>query len=490
MPHIELPEPDAGVIRRRPILIEGLKSRVGADLLILDEDGRRAYETDAFTAYRNVPMLVVLPRTTEEVSKILKFCHENDVKVIPRGAGTSLCGGALPTEDAIVLCVSKMNRVLEVDYANRFARVEAGITNLEITSRVAPKGFFYAPDPSSQLACTIAGNLAMNSGGAHCLKYGVTTHNVLGVKMVLIDGTIVDIGGTSLERNGYDLLSFVIGSEGQLGVVTEATVKILPAAEGARPLMIGFRSPEAAGSCVAAIIAAGIIPVAIEYMDRAAIEVCEAFAGAGYPLDVEALLIVEVEGSENEIGILLGRIAEIAAAHDPKTVVMSSGPEQSARIWAGRKAAFGAIGRISDYLCMDGTIPLAQLPHALTRISQICAEHELKVANIFHAGDGNLHPLVLYDANNPSEADRAEMAGEAILKLCVELGGCLTGEHGVGIEKRELMASQFSPTDLAVQMRVKTVFDPTWRLNPAKVFPLAATETMRAGRAASTPEAA
>ena len=426
MPHIELPEPEAGVLRRRAIIIEGLKNRVGMDVLIVDEDGRRAYETDAFTAYRCMPMLVVLPRTTEEVSKILKYCNESDVKVIPRGAGTSLCGGALPSEDAIVLCISKMNRVLEIDFANRFARVEAGITNLEITARVAERGFFYAPDPSSQLACTLAGNLAMNSGGAHCLKYGVTTHNVLGVKMVLIDGTIVEIGGTTLDRGGYDLLSLVIGSEGQLGVITEATVKIVPSAEASRPMMIGFRSPEAAGSCVAAIIAAGIIPVAIEYMDRAATEVCEAFAGAGYPLDAEALLIVEVEGSENEIGILLGRIAEIAARHDPKTVTISSNPYQSARIWAGRKAAFGAIGRISDYLCMDGVIPLSQLPHALTRISQICAEHGLRVANIFHAGDGNLHPLILYDANSPDEADRAEVAGAAILRLCVELVGCLT----------------------------------------------------------------
>ena len=490
MPHIELPEPEAGVLRRRAIIIEGLKNRVGMDVLIVDEDGRRAYETDAFTAYRCMPMLVVLPRTTEEVSKILKYCNESDVKVIPRGAGTSLCGGALPSEDAIVLCISKMNRVLEIDFANRFARVEAGITNLEITARVAERGFFYAPDPSSQLACTLAGNLAMNSGGAHCLKYGVTTHNVLGVKMVLIDGTIVEIGGTTLDRGGYDLLSLVIGSEGQLGVITEATVKIVPSAEAARPMMIGFRSPEAAGSCVAAIIAAGIIPVAIEYMDRAATEVCEAFAGAGYPLDAEALLIVEVEGSENEIGILLGRIAEIAARHDPKTVTISSNPDQSARIWAGRKAAFGAIGRISDYLCMDGVIPLSQLPHALTRISQICAEHGLRVANIFHAGDGNLHPLILYDANSPDEADRAEIAGAAILRLCVELGGCLTGEHGVGVEKRELMTTQFTASDLDVQMRIKSVFDPQWRLNPAKVFPLDASEDQRAGLAASTPEAA
>ncbi|MBN9245974.1 MAG: FAD-binding protein, partial [Hyphomicrobium sp.] len=365
-----------------------------------------------------------------------------------------------------------------------------GVTNLAITGAVAADGFFYAPDPSSQLACTIGGNIGMNSGGAHCLKYGVTTNNVLGVKMVLIDGTIVELGGAHLDAAGYDLLGLIVGSEGQLGVVTEATLRILPLAEGARPMLMGFQSAEDAGACVAAIIAAGIIPVAIEYMDHAAIEVCEAFAGAGYPLDVEALLIVEVEGSESEIGILLGRIAEIAARFDPKTVQISADADQSARIWAGRKAAFGAIGRISDYLCMDGTIPLAQLPHALTRISQICAEYGLKVANIFHAGDGNLHPLILYDANDPEQAANAEIAGETILKLCVELGGCLTGEHGVGIEKRELMTTQFSPTDLAVQMRIKTVFDPTWRLNQAKVFPLAITDVMRAGDAASTPEAA
>jgi glycolate oxidase len=490
VPHIKVPEAEAETLRRRPQLIEGLKARVGADVLIVDEDGRRAYETDAFTAYRRIPMLVVLPRTTDEVAAVLRFCHENDVKVIPRGAGTSLCGGALPTEDALVLCLSKMNKVLEIDTVNRVARVESGITNLEISSRVKGLGFFYAPDPSSQLACTIGGNVAMNSGGAHCLKYGVTTHNVIGVKMVLMDGGIVEIGGSALESQGYDLLSLVIGSEGQLGIVTEATVRLVPLPEGARPVMIGFRSPEAAGSCVAAIIAAGIIPVAIEYMDRAAIEVCEAYAKAGYPLDVEALLIVEVEGSENEIGVLLMRIGEIAARYEPKVVMASSGPEQSARIWAGRKAAFGAIGRISDYLCMDGTIPLAQLPHALTRISQICAEHDLKVANIFHAGDGNLHPLILYDANHPGEADRAEAAGESILKLCVELGGCLTGEHGVGIEKRELMSEQFSPADLVVQMRIKSIFDPKWRLNPAKVFPLQMSEQWRLGLTSNAAEAA
>ena len=476
---VRLPEPDLGVIGRRSIIIQDLARLVGSDALITDPDGCRAFETDALTAYRRVPLLVVLPRSTEQVSKILRYCSENDLKVIPRGAGTSLCGGALPAEDAIVVCISKMNRMIDVDYDNRTARVETGITNLAISARVAERGFFYAPDPSSQLACTLAGNLAMNSGGAHCLKYGVTTHNVLGVKMVLIDGTIVEIGGPYLEAPGYDLLSLAIGSEGQLGLITEATVRIIKAAEGARPMLVGFDSAQAAGACVAAIIAAGIIPVAIEYMDKPAIHVCEAFANAGYPLDVEALLIIEVEGSEAEIASLLNQIADIASKFGPKSLEISSDADQSARIWAGRKSAFGALGRISDYYCMDGTIPLGQLPHVLTRIGQICASYGLKVANIFHAGDGNLHPLILYDANIPEEAVKAEHAGAEILKLCVEVGGCLTGEHGVGIEKRDLMPVQFTPTDLSVQMRIKSLFDPGWLLNPAKVFPLEASDAAR-----------
>lgn len=490
MTSLRLPDPDQAVISRRAAIIEDIARLIGRDALIADEDGRRAFETDALTAYRRVPLLVVLPRTTEDVSKVLRYCHDNGLKVIPRGAGTSLCGGALPAEDAIVLCVSKMNRILDVDYANRCARVESGITNLAISARVSGNGFFYAPDPSSQLACTLAGNLAMNSGGAHCLKYGVTTNNVLGVRMVLIDGTVVDIGGAHLDAPGYDLLSYVIGSEGQLGVITEATVRILRAAEGARPMLVGFGSPESAGACVSGIIGAGIVPVAIEYMDKPAIEVCEAFASAGYPLDVEALLIIEVEGSDTEIGVLLNRIAEIASAYQPKSMVISTDPDHSARIWAGRKAAFGAVGRISDYYCMDGTIPLGQLPHVLTRIGEICSGYGLKVANIFHAGDGNLHPLILYNANSPEEAEKAELAGADILRLCVEVGGCLTGEHGVGIEKRDLMTVQFSPTDLAVQMRIKTVFDSGWLLNPAKVFPLDVSAAHTDQRAAAAPRAA
>ena len=457
---------------RRDQIVADLVRIVGADLVIADEDGRRAFETDALTAYRRMPLVVVLPRSTEEVSRVMRYASDNGIKIVPRGAGTSLAGGALPAEDAIVLCISKMNRVLDIDYAARVARVESGITNLAISEAVGARGFFYAPDPSSQLACTIAGNLAMNSGGAHCLKYGVTTNNVLGLKIVLTTGEVVEIGGAHLDAEGYDLLGLIVGSEGQFGVITEATVRIIRAAEAARPMLIGFNSSEDAGRCVSAIIASGIIPVAIEFMDKPAIEVCESFAKAGYPLDVGALLIVEVEGSEEEIEGLLSQIRDIAQAFGPKKIVISDGPVQSAKIWKGRKSAFGAIGRISDYYCMDGTIPLGRLPEVLTSISEICARHGLKVANIFHAGDGNLHPLILYEANDAEQSARAELAGAEILTLCVKVGGCLTGEHGVGIEKRDLMRVQFSDTDLALQMRIKTVFDPGWLLNPAKVFPL------------------
>ncbi len=469
---VALPEPDAAIMSRREAIVEDLRRLVGAGAVIADEDGRRAYETDALTAYRRLPLVVVLPASTEEVSRVLAYCHQHGIKVVARGAGTSLSGGALPAEDAVVVGVSRMNRVLEIDYMNRIARVEVGITNLGISDIVKARDFFYAPDPSSQLACTLAGNIGMNSGGAHCLKYGVTTNNVLGLKMVLMDGEVIEIGGAHLDSPGYDLLGLVIGSEGQLGIATEATVRILRAAEGARPMLLGFDSSEAAGQCVAAIIGAGIVPVAIEFMDRPAIHVCEAFAKAGYPLEVEAMLIIEVEGSNEEIADLLAVITEIAKPFAPKAMRISQSAEQSAAIWKGRKAAFGAIGRISDYYCMDGVIPLGKLGEVLVAISHICDKHGLRVANIFHAGDGNLHPLVLYDANDAAQAERAEQAGHEILELCVASGGCLTGEHGVGIEKRDLMRVQFTETDLALQMRIKTVFDPKWLLNPAKVFPL------------------
>jgi glycolate oxidase len=469
---LALPEPDRAVVRQREAIVADLRKLVPPGTIISDEEGRRAYETDALTAYRRMPLAVALPASTEEVSRLLRYCHANDIKVVARGAGTSLSGGALPAEDALVIGVSRMNQVLDIDTLNRTARVQTGITNLGISDAVKPQGFFYAPDPSSQLACTLAGNLGMNSGGAHCLKYGVTTNNVLGLRMVLIDGEIVDIGGAHLDAAGYDLMGLVIGSEGQFGIVTEATVRILRSPEGARPMLLGFGSSEAAGNCVSAIIGAGIIPVAIEFMDKPAIQVCEAFAKAGYPTDVEALLIVEVEGSNDEIADLLALVSDIARRFNPSVMRVSQSPEQSAAIWKGRKSAFGAIGRISDYYCMDGVIPLGRLGEVLVAISRICDRHGLKVANIFHAGDGNLHPLILYDANNAEQAERAEEAGAEILKLCVAVGGCLTGEHGVGIEKRDLMRVQFDRTDLALQMRLKTVFDPKWLLNPAKVFPL------------------
>ena len=474
MTSLAILEPNSAVISRRDELIRGLRELVPSGCVVSDEDGRRTFETDALTAYKQMPLAAVLPTSTEQVSRVLKYCKANAIKVIARGAGTSLCGGALPSEDSIVLGVSKMNAVLDINYQNRTARVQTGITNIDISNAVSPDKFFYAPDPSSQLACTLAGNLGMNSGGAHCLKYGVTTNNVLGLKIVLMDGEIVEIGGDELDAPGYDLLGLIIGSEGQFGVVTEATVRILRSAEGARPMLMGFGSSEAAGECVSAIIGSGIIPVAIEFMDKPAIHVCEEFAKAGYPLDVEALLIIEVEGSEDEIEGLLTRIQEIAAPFKPTGIRVSQSAAESAAIWLGRKSAFGAIGRISDYYCMDGVIPLGKLSQVLVEIGAICKRHKLRVANIFHAGDGNLHPLILYNANDPDEMERAEKCGAEVLELCVKAGGCLTGEHGVGVEKRELMLSQFTQTDLEHQMRIKTMFDPDWLLNPAKVFPLEA----------------
>lgn len=472
MTQIAFPVPDPTILARRDSIIAGLGQLVDANCLITAEDERRAFETDALTSYRRLPMAVVLPRTTEEVSAVLKFCNEQGVYVVARGAGTSLAGGAIPQEDAVVVGISKMNRVLDVDYASRTMRVQAGITNLAVTGMVSSDAFFYAPDPSSQLACTIAGNIAMNSGGAHCLKYGVTTNNILGARMVLIDGTIVDIGSDALDSPGLDLLGLIIGSEGQLGVVTEATLRILPMPEGARPVLFGFPTSEAAGAAVAAIIGAGIIPVAMEFMDKQAIEICEAYAHAGYPLDVEAMLIIEVEGSETEMEDMLSRIVAIARQHGVTTVKESQSAMEAALIWKGRKSAFGATGRIADYVCMDGTIPTGQLPFVLKRMDEIVKSYGLRVANVFHAGDGNLHPLILFNINDPVEQQKAEDAGNDILKLCVDVGGCLTGEHGVGIEKRDLMPHQFNADDLEQQMRVRAVFDPAWRLNPAKVFPL------------------
>ena len=409
---------------------------------------------------------------------MLRICHEEGVPVVPRGSGTSLAGGALPTADSVILGVARMNEVLETDYDNRIIRVQSGRTNLSVSGAVEEEEFFYAPDPSSQLACAIAGNVAMNSGGAHCLKYGVTTNNLLGVTMVMMDGTVVEIGGAHLDAGGLDLLGVICGSEGQLGVVTEATLRILRKPEGARPVLMGFDSNEVAGACVSDIIKSGILPVAIEFMDRPCIRACEAFAKAGYP-DCEALLIIEVEGSGDEIAWQLGKIIEIAKRHDPVELREAQDADEAGRIWLGRKSAFGAMGQINDYMCLDGTIPVSSLPYVLRRIGELSQEFGLDVANVFHAGDGNMHPLILFDANKPGDLETCEAFGAEILKLCVEAGGCLTGEHGVGVEKRDLMLHQYDPVDLEAQLNVKDVFDPKWLLNPAKVFPLSVTENRR-----------
>lgn len=474
-----MPVPDAAVIARKDRLVARLREVLPMDAVISDISETRAYECDGLTAYRCPPLCAVLPANTAEVAAILKICHELNVPVVPRGSGTSLAGGALPTADSVIIGVAKMNGVIETNYDDRYIRVQTGRTNLSVTGAVETNGFFYAPDPSSQLACAIAGNIAMNSGGAHCLKYGVTTNNLLGVTMVMMDGTIIEIGGAHLDAGGLDLLGVICGSEGQLGVVTEATLRILHKPEGARPVLMGYDNSEVAGQVVTDIIKAGVLPVAIEFMDRPCIEATEKFAQAGYPM-CEALLIVEVEGSDAEIDAQLALIMEIARKHNPVELREAKSADEAARIWLGRKSAFGAMGQINDYMCLDGTIPVSALPFVLKRIGEMSKEFGLDVGNVFHAGDGNMHPLILFDANKEGDLELCEAMGAEILKLCVEVGGCLTGEHGVGIEKRDLMHVQFATADLEAQMAVKDVFDPKWLLNAAKVFPLDSSSPRRA----------
>jgi glycolate oxidase len=467
-----MPDPDRAIMARRDEIAGRLREIVPGEGVVTAPEEMRVYESDGLTAYRQLPMIVVLPSTVDQVSRVLRYCHEEGIKVVPRGAGTSLSGGALPLADGIVLGMAKFNRVIEIDYDNRCAVVQPGVTNLAVTQAVEHQGFYYAPDPSSQIACTIGGNVAENSGGVHCLKYGLTTNNVLGIEMVLITGEVVRLGGRHLDAEGYDLLGLMVGSEGLLGVVTEVTVRILPAPETARAMLVGFSSSEDAGACVAGIIGAGIIAAGMEMMDGPAIRAAEEFVHAGYPLDVEALLIIELDGPEAEVDHLLDRVGDIARTHDAVSVKVSNSDDERLSFWAGRKAAFPAVGRISpDYYCMDGTIPRHQLPTVLARMRTLSEAHGLRVANVFHAGDGNLHPLILYDANIPGELESAEAFGAEILRLCVEVGGVLTGEHGVGVEKRDLMGVMFTETDLDHQMRVKCAFDAKGLLNPGKVFP-------------------
>jgi glycolate oxidase len=469
---VAMPATDEAVLSRRASIIAALRAIVPGEGVIASSAELAPYESDGLTAYRQPPMVVVLPDTTEQVARVLRYCHDEGIKVVPRGAGTSLSGGALPLADGVLLGLGKFKRIREVDFDNRCIVTEPGVTNLALTEAVAGRGFYYAPDPSSQIACTIGGNVAENSGGVHCLKYGMTTNNILGCEIVLMTGEILRIGGKTVEPAGYDLLGLMTGSEGLLGVVTEVTVRILQRAETARAMLIGFADVEASGACVARIIGAGIIPAGMEMMDRPAIHAAEAFVHAGYPLDVEALLIVELDGPSVEVDALIHRIEAIAQECGSTTCRISSNEAERLLFWSGRKAAFPAVGRISpDYLCMDGTIPRAKLPEALRRINELSKQYGLGVANVFHAGDGNLHPLILYDANKDQEMERAEAFGADILRLCVALGGVLTGEHGVGIEKRDLMPAMFNDIDLNQQQRIKCAFDDQSLLNPGKVFP-------------------
>ncbi|MFP6754508.1 MAG: putative FAD-linked oxidoreductase [Alphaproteobacteria bacterium MarineAlpha9_Bin5] len=469
---MKMPETDEGVIAKRSSLVGRFRKFLSEESVINDHDELKVYETDGLTAYHQLPMIVVLPDTTAQVAKILKICTSEGVKVVPRGAGTGLSGGALPLADGVTVGLAKFNRILDIDYGNRTATVQTGVTNLAITQAVEAKGFYYAPDPSSQIACTIGGNVAENSGGVHCLKYGVTTNNILGLEMVLIDGEIIRLGGKHMESAGYDLLGLIAGSEGLLGVITEVTVRILPRPASARALLVGFSTVEAGGKCVVEIISAGVIPSGMEMMDKAAIHAAEDYSDAGYPLDVEALLIVELDGPKAEVDHLLQRVEEIATSCGAVNIRASKNEDERLKFWAGRKAAFPAIGRISpDYYCMDGTIPRGRLTEVLARVTDLSDKYNLRVANVFHAGDGNLHPLILYDANKPDELERAEKFGADILKLCVEVGGVLTGEHGVGVEKRDLMGTMFNEQDLNQQQRVKCAFDTEGLLNPGKVFP-------------------
>jgi len=472
MSSLRMPDVDEAVLARRREIAGALAGLTAPERVIFDPTSLAAYESDGLTAYRQTPLVVVLPDTVAEVSAVLAHCHAEGIKVVPRGAGTSLSGGALPLADGVLMSMMRFNRVLDVDFENRCAVVQPGVTNLGITRAVEHEGFYYAPDPSSQIACSIGGNIAENSGGVHSLKYGLTTNNVLGVEMVLITGEVIRVGGKHLDAGGYDMLGLIVGSEGLLGVVTEVTVRILPAPQTARAALIGFPTSETAGACVAAIIAAGIIPAGMEMMDAPAIHAAEAFVHAGYPLDVEALLIVELDGPPVEVDALLARVEAIAHANAATECRVSTGEAERLSFWAGRKAAFPAVGRISpDYYCMDGTIPRKALPQVLARMHELSERYGLGVANVFHAGDGNLHPLILYDANKPGELAKAEDFGADILRLCVEVGGVLTGEHGVGVEKRDLMPAMFDEADLDHQMRVKCAFDAEHLLNPGKVFP-------------------
>ena len=466
-----MPEPDQLTLDNSESIIADLR-KISKNVLS-EEEEKAVYETDGLSVHRQRPIAVVLPETTKEVSEVLKYCYRNNVKVVPRGAGTGLSGGALPLKDSVLVSLGKFNKILDVDFDNRCVVTQPGVTNLSITGAVQHEGFYYAPDPSSQIACSIGGNISTNAGGVHSLKYGVTTNNVLGIEMVLIDGTIIRLGGKNLDPEGYDLLGIMTGSEGLLAVITEITVRILKKPQSVRAVLIGFNTNDDAGNCVAEIISSGIIPAGMEIMDKPLIIATDNFAKAGYPRDVEILLIVELDGTESEVDTLINRVLEITKKNKASYNRASESDEERLRFWKGRKAAFTALGVISpDYICMDGSIPRKKLGNVLNEIASLSKKYGLSVANCFHAGDGNLHPLIMFDSNNAKELKKAEAFGADILKYCVKVGGVLTGEHGVGIEKRDLMCEMFNNDDIQQQLSLKKAFDEKSLLNPGKVFPV------------------
>ena len=467
-----VPSPDSEILSRRDDIIAGLKSMLPDECVLDSLTSMRAYDADGLSSYRQTPLAVVLPTNVAQIASVMRWCKHNEVKIVPRGAGTSLSGGATPLADGILLSLGKFNKILDIDYENRCVVTQPGVTNLGITHAVEDAGFYYAPDPSSQIACSIGGNIAENSGGVHCLTYGLTTNNVLGVEIVTMEGEVIRIGGRHLDSGSLDLLGVLTGSEGLLGVVTEVTVRILRKPSTQRAMLVGFESALDAGKAVSDVISAGIIPAGMEMMDNPAIRAAEDFVNVGYPREAAALLIVELDGPSVEVDALLESVERIMRKAGANSVRLSQSEQERIDFWSGRKAAFPAVGRISpDYLCMDGTIPRKALPEMLVKISSLSQQYGLRVANVFHAGDGNLHPLILFDANIEGDLERAEAFGADILRHCVALGGVLTGEHGVGIEKRDLMGEMFNETDLKQQQRLKCAFDPQHLLNPGKVFP-------------------
>ena len=457
---------------QRQALIDGLARLLPRNALLHRPEDLSPYECDGLPVYRQTPLAVAIPETLAQTQAVLRFCRDHDLPVVARGAGTGLSGGAHPLPDGLLLSLAKFNRILHIDPENRLATVEPGVRNLAISEAAEPHGLFYAPDPSSQIACSIGGNVAENAGGVHCLKYGLTVHNLRQVKLLTLDGELVTLGSETLEAPGYDLLSLITGSEGLLGIVMEVTVLLRPRPEKVEVLLAAFDSVARAGEAVSGIIASGVLPAGLEMMDRLSIEAAEDYANAGYPRDAEAILLCELDGMASEVAAQSARVRRLLAELGATEIHAAEDPAERARLWAGRKAAFPAMGRLSpDYYCMDGTIPRHRLGEILGTIQRLSEQYGLRVANVFHAGDGNLHPLILYDANQPGELERAEAFGGDILAACVEAGGTITGEHGVGIEKLDQMCLQFGSDELRQFHAIKAAFDPRGLLNPGKAVP-------------------